>query len=166
MYIFSWDWFGDCNDRIMGHPNAIDTMVKYDEDTLITGAEDGLVRAVSVHPNSIVSILGDHNNEGEEERYSVSRVAISCDGKLVASASHDDIVKIFDIEELAGREKGAYDSAQEEDHAMRDDSGKEEDDGEEQWEDESSSSEEEEEEKEKMSVKEKKRSKKLNVKGM
>jgi len=25
--IFSWDWFGDCNDRIVGHPNSIDTMI-------------------------------------------------------------------------------------------------------------------------------------------
>lgn len=57
--IFTWDLFGDCNDRLLGHPNSIDTMVKYDEDTLITGAEDGLIRAVSVHPNEILAILGD-----------------------------------------------------------------------------------------------------------
>ena len=57
--IFTWDWFGDCNDRIVGHPGCIDTMVKYDEDIIITGCEDGLIRAVSVLPNKIVSILGD-----------------------------------------------------------------------------------------------------------
>jgi len=57
--VFSWDWFGDCNDRIVGHPNSIDTMIKYDEDTVITGSEDGLIRAVSVLPNKIVAILGD-----------------------------------------------------------------------------------------------------------
>jgi WD40 repeat protein len=57
--IFSWDWFGDCNDRIVGHPGSIDTMVKYDEDTIITGCEDGLIRAVSVLPNKIIAILGD-----------------------------------------------------------------------------------------------------------
>ena len=26
--IFSWDYFGDCNDRIVGHPGTIDTMVR------------------------------------------------------------------------------------------------------------------------------------------
>ena len=57
--VFSWDYFGDCNDRIVGHPGSIDTMIKYDEDTIITGCEDGLIRAVSVLPNKIVSILGD-----------------------------------------------------------------------------------------------------------
>src|SRR5688500_2730353 len=35
--LFSWDWFGDISDRITGHPNSIDTMIKYDEDTVITG---------------------------------------------------------------------------------------------------------------------------------
>jgi len=39
--LFSWDFFGDCNDRIVGHPGAIDTMIKYDEDIVITGCEDG-----------------------------------------------------------------------------------------------------------------------------
>jgi WD40 repeat protein len=64
--IFSWDWFGDCNDRIVGHPNSIDTMIKYDEDTIITGGEDGLIRAVSVLPNKIVAILGDAIDAGED----------------------------------------------------------------------------------------------------
>ena len=57
--LFSWDDFGDCNDRITGHPNCIDCMIKYDEDLVITGGEDGLIRAVSILPNKIVGILGD-----------------------------------------------------------------------------------------------------------
>ena len=28
--IFKWDHFGDFRDRIIGHPNSIDTMVFYD----------------------------------------------------------------------------------------------------------------------------------------
>jgi len=39
--LFTWDYFGDCNDRIVGHPGSIDTMIKYDEDIVITGCEDG-----------------------------------------------------------------------------------------------------------------------------
>lgn len=27
IYVFKWDYFGDCKDRILGHPNSIDTMV-------------------------------------------------------------------------------------------------------------------------------------------
>lgn len=62
--MFSWDWFGDCDDRILGHPNSIDAMVKLDEDTILTGCEDGLVRAVGVHPNGILAIVGDHMDGG------------------------------------------------------------------------------------------------------
>ena len=64
--IFSWDYFGDCNDRIVGHPGSIDSMIFYDEDTIITGCEDGLVRAVSVLPNKIISILGDPLDKEDE----------------------------------------------------------------------------------------------------
>jgi hypothetical protein len=41
-------------------------MVKYDEDTVITGGEDGLLRVVSVLPNRILAIVGDalDANEG------------------------------------------------------------------------------------------------------
>ena len=66
--LFKWDWFGDCKDRITGHPNSIESMVyikfiyklkiKLDENTLITGNEDGFVRGISVYPNSITDILG------------------------------------------------------------------------------------------------------------
>ena len=64
--LFTWDYFGDCNDRITGHPGAIDTMIKYDEDILITGCEDGQIRAISVLPNEIVAVLGEPNDPGEE----------------------------------------------------------------------------------------------------
>ena len=41
-------------------------MIKYDEDTIITGCEDGLIRAVSVLPNRIIAILGDPIDTTEE----------------------------------------------------------------------------------------------------
>lgn len=57
--IFSWGDFGDCNDRITGHSSSIDTMIHYNEDIIITGCEDGMIRALNVLPNKIISILGD-----------------------------------------------------------------------------------------------------------
>lgn len=49
--LFKWDWFGDCKDRILFNTSSIDTMIKLDENTLITGSEDGFVRGISVYPN-------------------------------------------------------------------------------------------------------------------
>jgi WD40 repeat protein len=97
--IFSWDYFGDCNDRIVGHPGAIDTMVKYDEDTLITGCEDGIIRAVSVLPNKIVAILGDPL-DNDDEVFHIQKVTLSHDRMFIASCTLDDMVKIIDVSSL------------------------------------------------------------------
>jgi WD repeat-containing protein 55 len=107
--VFSWDWFGDCNDRIVGHPGSIDTMIKYDEDTVITGSEDGLIRAVSVLPNKIVAILADPTDQDESEIFHIQKVALSHDKCLLASISLDDIVKIIDVSHLGTREKEDFD---------------------------------------------------------
>jgi WD40 repeat protein len=101
--LFSWDWFGDCNDRIVGHPNSIDCIVKFDEDTIITGCEDGLVRAVSILPNRILAIVSDPLDQ--EDGFHIQCVTISHDRKLVASCSPDDIIKIMDVSHLADRPK-------------------------------------------------------------
>ena len=76
--IFSWDFFGDCNDRIVGHPGSIDTMISYDDDIVITGCEDGLIRAVSVLPNKIISILGDPL-DNDDEIFHIQKVSLSHD---------------------------------------------------------------------------------------
>lgn len=108
MNIFSWDWFGDCTDRIVGHPNSIECMLKYDEDTLITGGEDGLIRAVSLLPNRILAILSDPLDQ--EEGFNVQAITLSHDRRLLASCSPDDIVKIFDVSHLESRPKdGSFD---------------------------------------------------------
>jgi len=41
-------------------------MISYDKDIVITGCEDGLIRAVSVLPNKIVAILSDTLDPSEE----------------------------------------------------------------------------------------------------
>ena len=102
MNIFSWDWFGDCNDRIVGHPNSIECMVKYDESTVITGGEDGLLRAVSVLPNRIIAILGDPLDT-EDEVFFIQKVTVSHCRQYLASCALDDMVKIFDVSNLASR---------------------------------------------------------------
>ncbi|KAI7881379.1 WD40 repeat-like protein [Lichtheimia hyalospora FSU 10163] len=42
--LWSWDYWGDYNDRIVGHPSSIDTICKLDEDTICTGSSDGIIR--------------------------------------------------------------------------------------------------------------------------
>ncbi len=106
--IFSWDWFGDCNDRIIGHPGSIDNMIKYDEDTVITGSEDGLIRAVSVLPNKIIALLSDPTDQ-DDEVFHIQRVALSHDRLFLGSCAFDDILKIIDVSNLLSRVKEDFD---------------------------------------------------------
>lgn len=36
------------------------TQLKIDENTIVTGSEDGFVRGLSVYPNKILRVLGQH----------------------------------------------------------------------------------------------------------
>jgi hypothetical protein len=84
-------------------------MIKYDEDTVITGGEDGLIRAVSVLPNKIIAILSDPTDQDEGEIFHIQKVALSHDKCLLASISLDDIVKIIDVSHLGTRVKEDFD---------------------------------------------------------
>lgn len=102
--VFSWDDFGDCNDRLVGHPGSIDCMMKYDDDTIITGCEDGLIRVVSVLPNKIVGLLGDPLDAGDEV-FGIQKMAMSHDKRLMASCTLDDTVHMMDLSDLKQRYK-------------------------------------------------------------
>jgi hypothetical protein len=58
--IYSWGAWNDCSDRFPGHPASVDALVRLDEDTLITGSSDGLLRIVSILPNKMLGVLGEH----------------------------------------------------------------------------------------------------------
>lgn len=99
--IFSWDNFGDLNDRIVGHPMSIDTCVKFDENTLLTGSSDGVVRVVGLFPNRIMGTLGEHLDQGSSEAFPIERVALSFEKSIVASVSHDYRVKFWSTDAVA-----------------------------------------------------------------
>ncbi|CAI2370080.1 unnamed protein product [Moneuplotes crassus] len=93
MMLFSWDWFGDCNDRITAHPCCISTMVQYNEDIILTGCDDGYVRAVNILPNRIVAIIND--DADEEDSLPVSKIALK--NNFIAFTCNDEMVRIYDI---------------------------------------------------------------------
>lgn len=47
--------------RFPGHPESVQALVAFDDDTLLTGSSDGAVRVVGVLPNRLLGILGQHN---------------------------------------------------------------------------------------------------------
>jgi len=89
--VFSYGTWGDVSDRFPGHPNSIDALVKVDEDTLLTGSSDGLIRVVSIHPDKFIGVLGD-NHEG----FPIEKLQFNADRKYVGSITHDNFVRLWD----------------------------------------------------------------------
>jgi len=100
MLQFSWDNWDDCTDRFAGHTESVNCMYKIDEATVITGADDGYLRVVSLHPNKILGVIGDH------EEFPVEGLCASRDGRVLGSYAHDEVVRFWDISEI--RSSGSW----------------------------------------------------------
>ncbi|XP_058067556.1 WD repeat-containing protein 55 isoform X2 [Magnolia sinica] len=94
LLLYSWGYFKDCSDRFLGHPMSVDTLLKLDEDTLISGSEDGVIRLVGILPNRIIQPVAEHSE------YPIERLAFSHDRKHLGSISHDQMLKLWDLHEL------------------------------------------------------------------
>ncbi|KAI9292536.1 WD40 repeat-like protein [Neoconidiobolus thromboides FSU 785] len=91
--LFNYGDWGDFKDRFIGHPESVETMVKFDEDTIITGSSDGIIRLVSVHPNDLLGVVGAHD-------FPIERLAITKDKGILASCSHDHSIKLWNIKDI------------------------------------------------------------------
>ncbi|THU50651.1 hypothetical protein C4D60_Mb06t22520 [Musa balbisiana] len=100
LLLYSWGHFKDCSDRFLGHPMSIDTLLKLDEDTLISGSEDGVIRLVGILPNRIIQPLAEHSE------YPIERLAFSNDRKFLGSISHDQMLKLDEDTLISGSEDG------------------------------------------------------------
>ncbi|KAJ1983803.1 WD domain repeat-containing protein 55 [Dimargaris verticillata] len=92
--IFSWGNWGDVTDRFPGHPESVDTLCRVNDDTLLTGSSDGIIRAISIQPNSLVGVVGSHSS------YPIERLDFSPDFDYLASLSHDNEVKLWSVKHL------------------------------------------------------------------
>ena len=90
--LVSWSFgrWGDSSDRFPGHPESVSAMLKVDESTVLTGSSDGLIRVVSLMPNELLGVLGDHDD------FPVEKMRFSTDRSVVASLSHDAVVRFWD----------------------------------------------------------------------
>ena len=95
--IFSWGTWGDISDRFPGHPSSVETLLKVDENTLLTGASDGVIRVVQIHPDKLLGILNDGENEFDGHGgNSVEKLAYNSNRDIVGSVSHDNFVRLWD----------------------------------------------------------------------
>lgn len=105
--IWSWGTWGDISDRFPGHPQSIDAMLKVDESTILTGSGDGLIRALQIHPNQLLGIIGDHGG------FPVEKLLFSAFRKVVGSVSHDTKIRLWDASILCDDNENENDRSKE-----------------------------------------------------
>ncbi|ORX34958.1 WD40-repeat-containing domain protein [Kockovaella imperatae] len=92
-----WDrsrGWGDCVDRIPGHPDSVDAMVALTPDIVATGSEDGMIRVIQVLPHKFLGVIATHDD------YPIERMELDRRKKWLGSVSHDECIKLTDVEDL------------------------------------------------------------------
>lgn len=111
--VWSWGVWGDVSDRFPGHPASIDALLKVDEDTVLTGSSDGLIRLVQLHPDKLLGVLGEHDG------YPVEKLKFNSDRSFVGSASHDNLIRLWDARVLQDNVDGDDDDEEEEEDTKK-----------------------------------------------
>ncbi|KAG8230101.1 hypothetical protein J437_LFUL007645 [Ladona fulva] len=107
MYLFNWGEFGYHNDEFIGPKHSINSMVAISDSVVVGGFEDGKLRATHFFPHQQLGIVGQHE-------FAVENIDISSDGELLASCSHDQLIKFWNIkyfEEMKINYKGKVNKA-------------------------------------------------------
>ena len=80
--------------RFPGHPSSIDCFLPLSRNVVLTGCFDGNIRACSILPNRFLGIIGNHDG------FPIQNMCLSSDGNVVASISHDEYVKFWNVENI------------------------------------------------------------------
>lgn len=94
--IFSWGTWGDISDRFPGHPSSVEALLKVDENTILTGSSDGLIRVVQIHPDRLLGVLNDGDTHAGSNSYPIEKLAYNSNREVVGSVSHDNFVRLWD----------------------------------------------------------------------
>ncbi|XP_064086091.1 LOW QUALITY PROTEIN: WD repeat-containing protein 55 homolog [Macrobrachium nipponense] len=94
LFIFKWGDFGFHIDRYAGHPGQINCIIPISDRLLLTGCEDGNIRAVHLYAHRFVGVVGQH------KRFGVENMSISHDGSFLASCAMDDVIRFWNIDFL------------------------------------------------------------------
>lgn len=92
IYVFNWGEFGLHSDEFPSlTKKSMNCMVPITENIVVTAGEDGILRATNVFPYRHLGVVGQHS-------MSVEATDVSNDGTLIASTSHDNDVKFWNVE--------------------------------------------------------------------
>jgi len=92
LYLFSKDQYGLHSDQFPGHPDGVNALIPITDNVIITGCEDGNIRAVHLYPHRFLGVIGHH-----EDEFPIERLDVNTSGEIVASISHDNRVKFWNV---------------------------------------------------------------------
>ncbi|XP_013133768.1 PREDICTED: WD repeat-containing protein 55 homolog [Papilio polytes] len=90
LYLFNWKEFGLHSDEYVGQKHSLQCMVPVTQNIVVTSGEDGILRATHMFPQRQLGIVGQHS-------LPVECLDISHDGQFIASCSHENDVKFWNI---------------------------------------------------------------------
>lgn len=113
--VFTWDKWADRSSVCPGHFESVDCMVPVDENTIITGCDDGIIRIVSILPNKILGVI---SAQGEE--IGISNLSLSHDRKYL-TACVDTSVHFWNVSILFDDDGEPEAGIEEEDQVVEED---------------------------------------------
>jgi len=70
----------------------VNALIPITDNVVITGCEDGNLRAVLLNPHRFLGVIGHH-----EDEFPIERLDVNTTGEIVASVSHDNRVKFWNV---------------------------------------------------------------------
>ena len=91
LVVFSKGKYSNPSDSYPGHPLSVDCLLKVNEDVVLTGSSDGIIRIVQMFPHKVLGVVGYHDD------FPVERMSWSHDRDFIATCSHDNLVRFWDL---------------------------------------------------------------------
>lgn len=98
LFVYNWEEFGLHSDIFPGTKTAINSLIPITENIVVTACEDGNLRATHLFPHRHLGIVGQHD-------LSVENVDICNTGQFLASSSHNNDIKFWNIQYFEDFEK-------------------------------------------------------------
>ncbi|XP_026475749.1 WD repeat-containing protein 55 homolog [Ctenocephalides felis] len=98
LYSFNWNEFGLHCDSLPGPKRLISCLIPVTENIVVSSGEDGILRATHLSPQRHLGVVGQHN-------LFVESMDISNDGTIIASSSHNNDIKFWNIQYFEDYEK-------------------------------------------------------------
>uniref|UniRef100_A0A182W6P2 WD repeat-containing protein 55 homolog n=1 Tax=Anopheles minimus TaxID=112268 RepID=A0A182W6P2_9DIPT len=89
-YTFNWGQFAYHCDAFTGPKASANRMVPITEQIAVMAGEDGVIRAMHLVPGRVLGIVGQHS-------MAIDAMDISGSGELIATSSHDNDVRFWNI---------------------------------------------------------------------